>query len=330
MADLLTARGLKFQITKKHMSQALEVYSKINDPFAAAIQIGSHFAKSGMFGVDRAEAGTILALACITENRTPFEIARTYDIVEGKLRKKALACFAEFRKAGGRVKWINTGDDGKEAEADIEFEGQTLRVKFTIEDARKQGLIRPKSAWEKTPGNMLRARVISNAIGMLAPEIVAGLVDGDDEQQPEPNPVLQATVTEVKPTAPTPKPAPKQEPKIVDAEIVQPKTETASPEPTPTPTPPATSPTREIFVAKANEKGELTNETILALQEAIGEENAADFIKWLLLKQWIPKISKDGIETGELKKMSLQRAQRILDKPEVVLNFIRGELKAQA
>jgi hypothetical protein len=53
-------------------------------------------------------------------------------------------------------------------------------------------LIRPRSAWEKQPANMLRARVISNAVAMLAPEIYAGDA-GEDESQPAPAKEIKLT-----------------------------------------------------------------------------------------------------------------------------------------
>lgn len=284
-------------------SQAIQVYSKLGDPIAASIQMGAQIARSGMFSVDRIETGAVMMLACITEGLTPFELARTYDIVEGKLRKKALACFAEFRAKGGRVKWVKTGEDGIEAAGEFTFEEQTLTVKFSIEDARKQGIVRDKSAWMKTPGNMLRARVISNAIGMLAPEIVAGVVDGESDDAPTPEP-KRVFVTE---TAPTPSPQPKVETKIIEAEVVKPAE-------TPTPTP---EPKKEIFIAKANEKGLLTNETAEALGEIIGGGPGGESaIAWLAEHKWI--------ENGEVNKLSVDRAQRIFNNQTEFLNYVKG------
>ena len=154
----------------------IAIYQKFSNPMEAAQQMGLAFARSGMFGITKAEAGTVLALACMTEQKTPFQILRTYDIVDDKLRKKALACYAEFRGKGGKCKWLKTGDEGNEAIGEFAFEGQTQTVRFTLDDARKQNLVRPNSNWVKTQGNMLRSRVLTNAIGMLCPEIVAGMM----------------------------------------------------------------------------------------------------------------------------------------------------------
>ena len=166
----------------------IQLYTKLNDPISAIEKLGLMFAKSGMFGCERTEQGQVLAMICLAEMKSPTAIVRDYHIIDGKLAKKSLAALADFRGAGGKHKWIQTGDEAandadKEAIGEFEFQGNKLTVKFSMADAKKAMLIRPRSAWEKQPANMLRARVISNAVAMLAPEIYAGDA-GEDESQP--------------------------------------------------------------------------------------------------------------------------------------------------
>ncbi len=189
----------------------IQLYTKLNDPISAIEKLGLMFAKSGMFGCERTEQGQVLAMICLAEMKSPTAIVRDYHIIDGKLAKKSLAALADFRGAGGKHKWIQTGDEAandadKEAIGEFEFQGNKLTVKFSIADAKKAMLIRPRSAWEKQPANMLRARVISNAVAMLAPEIYAGDA-GEDESQPAPAskefvlPKMPTTTIEVAPTA---------------------------------------------------------------------------------------------------------------------------------
>lgn len=185
------------------------VIGKSADPTLALEKAGRWFAKSGLFGCDREEQGMILALTCMSEGISPVEFCRTYDICEGKIRKKAMAGLAQFRQKGGRVKWVETGDDGKKAEADFTFEGNTIRVSYTIEQARLAGLVKPKGSWEKNPGNMLRARVTSNALGMLCPEIYAGEYEDDRPAGDMPTIKLESSPT-VQP------PAPAESPRTID------------------------------------------------------------------------------------------------------------------
>ena len=158
-----------------HQETTMSLVSRSTNPIDAIETMGQWFAKSGFFGCERAEQGQILALAAITEGKSPFEIADTYHIVGGRLVMKTRAMLAAYRKIGGRVKWIQSDD--KVCNADWTFEGDTTRVSFTIEEAQKQGLIKQGGGWVKVPAEMLRARCTTRAITMLAPEILVG---GDD------------------------------------------------------------------------------------------------------------------------------------------------------
>jgi hypothetical protein len=173
----------------------IQLYDKLQNPLDAVKVLGAVIAKSGFAGCEKSEQGEFLALACLAERKSPTELLRTYDIIGGKLRKKALAALAEFRSRGGKHKWLATGDDGKSAKCAFTFEGNTVEVSYTIDDARKAGLIRGGSGWEKNPGNMLRARVISNGLGMICPEIFAGSDDGDEPATPAP--AIQLATAEV-------------------------------------------------------------------------------------------------------------------------------------
>lgn len=208
------------------------IVSRSQNPTDAIDKAGAWFAKSGLFGCDRTEQGAILALTCISENISPIEFSRTYDICEGKLRKKAMAAFADFRKKGGKVKWLNTGDDGKAASAEFTFEGQTVALSFSIEQAKLAGLVKPRGGWEKNPGNMLRARVISNALGMLCPEIYAGEYD-EDERPQAPAPQINLAPTAAAPVAPA-APVAEASPTI-DVQVVEPAPITPAPAPTAAP-----------------------------------------------------------------------------------------------
>lgn len=217
------------ELTKQEPTTGLSIYDRIADPIQAAEKLGDWFCRSGLFGCDKTEQGNMLALVCLTERKSPTEITRNYDIVQGRLRKKSMALHADFRARGGTIRWINTGDDGQEAKADFAFEGQTVTLSYSIESAKKAGLVKPKSAWETNPGNMLRARLLSNGIGMLCPEILAGETDEVEHAPAAPAVSLNLAKEDPKPAnvEPLPKAEPptKPEPQVVDVE--------AEPEPQP-------------------------------------------------------------------------------------------------
>jgi len=283
----------------------IALYSKIQDPVKAIVQIGEFFAKSTMFGCERVEQGQVLAMECLATGKPPSVIARTYHIMDGKLSKKALAALAEFRGIGGKHKWVKDGTDGKEAVIELTFEGNVVTSKFTIEEAQKQGLIRPKSNWEKTPANMLRARAISNGVAMLAPEIYAG--DSADEDGP--------TTTEAKPLlreTPTVTASPANESHIdVAATVV------TQPEAKPEPKTEASAAEVKKYTAAdiAIDPGtqRLTVNAMAALESVIGDNNQGAAIAWLKAKGWI--------QTA-MSELSVDRAKRIMNKPEVFVGYI--------
>jgi hypothetical protein len=157
-------------------STALEqITSSSGNQLDAIKVVGEWIAKSGLFGCTKQEQGMVIAIACREEGIGLVQFSQRYHITnDGKLVRKSSNYFAEFRKRGGRVKWLVDGDDGKLASAEFTFEGQTITRSFSIEQAKAQGLVKPGSGWAKVPGNMLRARVLTNGIGMLCPEIVTG------------------------------------------------------------------------------------------------------------------------------------------------------------
>ena len=159
-------------------NQANLIYAKIDNPMSAIAELGKMFQQSQIMGISTPGDGAVLALTCMCEGITPLEFARTYHIINGRPSMRADMMSAKFRAAGGKVKWINLGDDGKKAEADFTFDGQTLNIGYTIEDARAvvgDKVDKTDSNWKKDRGAMLRARLITKAVRIMAPELIAGV-----------------------------------------------------------------------------------------------------------------------------------------------------------
>jgi hypothetical protein len=169
------------------MNQQLTVYEKMADPLQAIKELGTVIAKSGMFGADTESKGQIIALTCFTERISPVEFQRRYHLVEGKLAMRADRMLAGFRAAGGKCQWLSDIQSTQEAAACFSYkENERVTLKYTIEDATREGLT-AKKVWQRSAPDMLRARLISKAIRMLAPEIVCGSYTEEE---------IQAGVTE--------------------------------------------------------------------------------------------------------------------------------------
>jgi hypothetical protein len=172
-------------------ANALSVYAKISDPMAAVQQLGEQFFKSQIMRVTTPGDGAVLALTCICEGITPLDFVRTYHIIEGRPAMRADAMAAKFLAAGGVIEWHDIGEGGKPASATFSFGRQSIPMTFSLDDARrmlgktKEGLDvidKPNSNWQKDPGAMLRARLVSKAVRILAPHIVAGVYTPEELQ----------------------------------------------------------------------------------------------------------------------------------------------------
>jgi hypothetical protein len=153
----------------------VNVYDRIADPVSATAQLGEWIASSGMFGCTKIEQGHILALQCLAERKSPFDIKRTYHLINGQISMRSDAMLAGYRQRGGKVVWKQF--DAKAAVAIWKYDGNEVEIGFSLDDAKIAGLWPAKAGggWAKDPAAMLRARCISKAVRMLAPEVVMGV-----------------------------------------------------------------------------------------------------------------------------------------------------------
>lgn len=177
---------------------ATAIYQRMNDPMDAVIKMGKMFASSGMFGCQKEEQGQVLALACMVQGKDPFELMQNYYIINGSLSMKSVAVLANFMKAGGKVKWHSALNDVEQAIADFEIGDNRLeKAIYNIEDAQREGLIAGpnKHNWTVRPAEMLRARLITKAVRMIAPGIIMGAAEETDATPPmaTPAPLLEKT-----------------------------------------------------------------------------------------------------------------------------------------
>ena len=141
--------------------------------------VGEAIAKSGMFGVNNASAGLVVAATCHSQGISLLEFSRTYHIINNKPSMRADAMLAEFRKRGG--KYVISENGIERASAEFEFEGQKFSGVYTMEDARRSGDCFEKDGktlkhnWQHRAENMLWARMVSRTVRLLCPEIVAGI-----------------------------------------------------------------------------------------------------------------------------------------------------------
>lgn len=164
--------------------RSVALYGNITDPLAFINSLGDDFLASGMFGCANKQQGRVLAMAVVAENKSPIELARVYHIMDGKLSMRSDAMLAEFRARGGKHRQIQRDADA--AEIELSMDGEAQRYRLTWIEAQQEPYVWGKSDakgnraikynWS-TPRSrmqMLWARVVSDGVRAMAPEVVAG------------------------------------------------------------------------------------------------------------------------------------------------------------
>ena len=155
------------------MSNELATY-KLSDMQVMAEAV----ARSGLFGMKSPDQALALMLVAQSENQHPATITQDYDIIQGKACRKTHSVMARFQQMGGKVEWHSLTD----SIADATFShpaGGSLRIEWTIEQARKAGLTN-KDNWKNYPRAMLRARVIAEAVRAVYPAAIGGMLIAEE------------------------------------------------------------------------------------------------------------------------------------------------------
>jgi len=154
-------------------------------PFGEMQGMAEAIAKSGLFGMK--DTNSVLALMAVAqaEGLHPATAARDYHIIQGRPALKADAMLARFQAAGGKVDWKIYTDQNVTG-IFTHPNGGSLELSWTIEQARKIGLIKSGGGWEKYPRAMLRARVVSEGIRTIYPGCVIGTYTPEEVEDFEP------------------------------------------------------------------------------------------------------------------------------------------------
>lgn len=101
----------------------------------------------------------------------PITALRRYHIINGRPAMKAEAMLACFLEAGGKVKWLTRSDEAVEAEFAVNGDSP-VKVRWDKARVQKAGL---GGNHQKYPAQMLTARVISEGVRLVMPQVVTGI-----------------------------------------------------------------------------------------------------------------------------------------------------------
>lgn len=177
------------------MSQSLTVYSAPN-AVSVIETMGRAIAKSQFIKCDNAEQGIVLAMTCYSKGMDFLSLAQKYDLIGGRLSMKSDAMLSGFRERGGKHKIVKRTAD--EACVLLSYDGQEYESRMTWEDAQGEPFVyngkesetlrfiaagnvdelakrlKPKYATPRARMQMLWARVVSDGVRALCPEVNTG------------------------------------------------------------------------------------------------------------------------------------------------------------
>ncbi len=164
------------------MSNQLSLVNNIDE----MMKLANAIAKSGLFGMSKPEEALALMAISHAEGYSPALAAKEYHIIKGKPTLKSDAMLARFQSSGGKVRW-DCYEDTKVCGTFSHPQGGEITVDWDIERAKRAGLL-SNPTWQKYPRNMLRARVISEAIRTIYPGVGAvGLYTPEEMEDMEPH-----------------------------------------------------------------------------------------------------------------------------------------------
>lgn len=113
--------------------------------------------------------------------------AAELSMIGGRLVVSARLLRALALRAGYRVIRVESSDEQCVAAVVVIATGEELgRATFTIEDAKRAGLIRDRSAWQSHPARMLWARASAFVVYDCCPDVALGLITEEETDELDP------------------------------------------------------------------------------------------------------------------------------------------------
>ena len=174
----------------------LIAYDKIDNVPSFVESLGRSIALSKMFGCESEEQGHIMALECIAKKMPPLSIAEKYHLIHGKLSMKTEAMLADFRTVAKGMHRVICRTPDKVAIELITADRQSHEFELTWAEAKREPFVyegkestvveqinsgkmdklklKAKYATDRSRMQMLWARLVSDSIRCLAPEVICG------------------------------------------------------------------------------------------------------------------------------------------------------------
>lgn len=196
------------------MSQSMTVYGQIPNVSSLIETMGAAIFGSGMMGCKNKQQGQVMAMACLHQQTDPMTLGQRFHILHGRLTMRADAMLAEFHIGGGKSKVIERSPERAAVKLTNKY-GETTEFSFSWDEASKEPFVyegkeadviaklaagkdvklKSKYATPRSRMQMLWARVVSDGVRTIAPEVNLGTYSPEEVSDFESSPSDAVTVS---------------------------------------------------------------------------------------------------------------------------------------
>lgn len=168
------------------MTTELAVRELTPNVIAMAMQLAPTFKDSRLFGVATEAQAAAIALKGYELGLSltaAFEFIHVIDSKPTLSPRGALALILNSPQLDGLEIKDEVDANGAPYACTVSMKrknGFSYTARFTMDDAKRAGLIKAGSGWDKYPANMLRARTIGFAADIVFPDVLGGLKRSDE------------------------------------------------------------------------------------------------------------------------------------------------------
>lgn len=108
----------------------------------------------------------------------PLQSLRSMNFIKGRLTMSVQLQLALAKQRG--VKIVDMKEETNSCEITLERSGEKITCSYSLDDARKAGLIKQDGNYEKYLKQMLRWRATGDCLRMIAPDLVMGLLSPEE------------------------------------------------------------------------------------------------------------------------------------------------------
>jgi hypothetical protein len=170
-------------------------------PLSDMQQMAKIGVESNFFGIKKPTEAMALMLIAQAEGKHPATVFSQYHVIQGRPALKADAMLARFQQAGGSVQWTERSDKACAATF-AHPQGGKCDIRWTLDDAKRAGLLSGKSNWNQYPRQMLSARVVSEGVRAVFPGVLGGFYTPEEVSQFEPAPAAPVAYSRPAPQTP--------------------------------------------------------------------------------------------------------------------------------